>query len=256
LDASLAPAVDHDCRVTVIVPALNEAENLPHVLPKIPDSVFEVILVDGGSTDGTPDVARSLRPSIRVVSPKRFGKGAALLAGFEAATGDVVITLDADGSMDVGEIDSFVAALRLGADYAKGSRYLPGGGSDDLSPLRALGNACLVRVVRLLFRAHFTDLCYGYNAFWKRVLPVLALDCDGFEIETLMNIRAVRAGLTISEVPSYEHPRIYGDSRLHVVKDGWRVLRTIIRERLRRGVVAKLEVNRAAAISGPSTTQT
>ena len=227
------PQTGEECRVTVVVPALNEAENLPHVLPNIPDWVREVVLVDGGSTDGTPDVARSLLPEIKIVAPERFGKGAALLAGFAAATGDVVVTLDADGSMDPAEIARFQEALVGGADYAKGSRYLPGGGSDDLSFVRALGNGCLVRLVRLLFGCRFTDLCYGYNAVWKRVLPAMALDCDGFEIETLMNIRAVRAGLRIAEVPSYERPRIFGVSRLNAVKDGWRVLRTIARERLR-----------------------
>jgi glycosyltransferase involved in cell wall biosynthesis len=230
-----AAAPGQGCRVTVVVPALNEAENLPHVLPHIPSSVYEVVLVDGGSTDGTVDVARGLRPDVKVVAPKRFGKGAALLAGFEAATGDLVITLDADGSMDPAEIDRFVEALLAGADYAKGSRYLPGGGSDDISFIRGLGNACLVRLVRLLFGCRFTDLCYGYNAVWKHALPAMALDCDGFEIETLMNIRAIRAGLVVAEVPSYEHPRIFGTSRLNAVRDGWRVLRTILRERLRGG---------------------
>jgi glycosyltransferase involved in cell wall biosynthesis len=214
---------------SVIVPALNEAENLPHVLPNIPTDKYEIVLVDGNSSDDTIEVARRLVPEIKVAHETR-GKGAAMLTGFEAASGDIVIAIDADGSMDPRELDRFVQALSGGADFAKGSRYLPGGGSDDISRLRALGNAVLLFAVRRLFGGQFTDLCYGYVGFRKSALATLALDCTGFEIETLMNIRALKAGLKVTEVPSFEHPRIVGKSRLNVVTDGWRILRTIARE--------------------------
>jgi hypothetical protein len=85
----------------------------------------------------------------------------------------------------------------------------------------------------LLFGGGYTDLCYGYNAFWSWVVPVLDLDCSGFEVETMMNVRALRAGLTVGEVPSFEHQRVYGVSNLRTVRDGMRVLRTIVKERLR-----------------------
>lgn len=221
-------------RVSVVIPTLNEARNLPHVLPHIPADIHEVILVDGGSVDETVEVARSLLPSIRVVIEPRRGKGAALCAGFRAAEGDIIVMLDADGSTDPTEIPRFVDALLGGADFAKGSRFLPDGGSTDISRLRALGNRGFVSLVRLLFGGRYTDLCYGYNAFWASVLPVLALDGSGFEIETMMNVRALREGLRISEVPSFERSRIYGVSNLRTFRDGWRVLRTIFRERLAR----------------------
>lgn len=219
-------------RISVIVPAMNEAENLPHVLPLIPD-VHEVILVDGWSTDGTEEVARRLRPDIRIVSQRRAGKGAALTAGFEAATGDIIVTIDADGSTDPREIPRFIEALMSGADFVKGSRFLAGGGTSDMPLYRKAGNFAFVLMVRVLHGGRFTDLCYGYNAFWSRVLPVLDLDGDGFEIETMMNVRALRAGLRVAEVPSFEYQRVYGDSNLHVVPDGLRVLRTIIAEKVR-----------------------
>jgi hypothetical protein len=219
-------------RVSVVIPTINEARNLPHVLPLIPLDVHEVILVDGGSVDGTVDVARSLLPSIRVVIEHRRGKGAALCAGFGAAEGDIIVMLDADGSTDPLEIPRFVDALLDGADFAKGSRYLGDGGSTDISRIRAFGNWVLVFLVRLLFGGRYTDLCYGYNAFWTSVLPVLALDGTGFEIETMMNIRALRQGLRISEVPSFERSRIHGESNLRTFRDGWRILRTIVRERI------------------------
>lgn len=196
--------------VSVVVPALNEEENLPHVLPGIPMWVHEVVLVDGHSTDGTVEVARRLRPDIRIIQQEGRGKGAALRTGFAVATGDIVVMLDADGSMDPAEIPAFVGVLRAGADFAKGSRFLQGGGTVDMPLYRQLGNWGFVVLVRLLFGGRYSDLCYGYNAFWRRVLPQLKLDGDGFEIETMMNVRALHAGLKIVEVPSFEAKRMYG----------------------------------------------
>ena len=223
-----------DATVSVVIPAMNEAENLRVVLPQIPDWIYEVILVDGNSTDGTPDVAREIRPDIRIVGQQERGKGAALRAGFAAARGEIVVMLDADGSTDPNEIGRFVAALLDGADFAKGSRFMAGGGTSDMTFERKLGNFGFVTIVRALFGGRFTDLCYGYNAFWRRTIPLLELDCTGFEIETMMNVRALKIGLNVVEVPSFEHDRIYGTSNLHAVRDGWRVLRTIMREAVRR----------------------
>ncbi|MGW0198859.1 glycosyltransferase family 2 protein [Nonomuraea sp. NPDC003201] len=229
--------------VSVIVPAMNEAENLPHVFATLPDWIDEVILVDGNSTDDTIAVARRLRPDLRVVVQSRRGKGNALIEGFQAARGDIIVMIDADGSTDGREIHSFVSTLLNGADFAKGSRYAPGGGSDDLSPIRSLGNKVLTGMTNLLYGTRYTDLCYGYNAFWARHLDSLELDCDGFEIETLMNVRAAQAGLIIHEVPSHERSRIHGVSNLNAVRDGWRVLKTIMRERMRgAGVPAQTQV--------------
>lgn len=217
--------------VSVVIPTLNEADNLPHVLPRIPDWVHEVVLIDGGSIDGTAEVAKGLWPDVVVVQDLTPGKGAALRRGFEVATGDIIVMIDADGSMDPGEIRSFVSALVGGADFAKGSRFCHGGGTADMEWYRRFGNSVLTRMVRLGFGGRYSDLCYGYNAFWKHAIDSLDLQADGFEIETLMNIRALRAGLVVTEVPSFEAKRIYGTSNLNTVKDGWRVLRTIFRER-------------------------
>ena len=230
-DVSPLPA---EATVSVVIPTLNEAANLSHVLPRIPGWVDQVVLVDGGSTDGTVERARHLWPDIEVVVHPVRGKGAALRRGFEAATGDIIVMLDADGSMDPGEIRSFVAALAGGADFAKGSRFVHGGGTSDMEWYRRAGNLLLTRLVRVGFGGRYSDLCYGYNAFWRDAVDRLGLDADGFEIETLMNIRALRAGLTVAEVASYEAPRVHGTSNLNTVVDGWRVLRTIARERLWR----------------------
>jgi glycosyltransferase involved in cell wall biosynthesis len=217
-------------QVSVVVPAWNEAENLSHVLPNIPSWVHEVILVDGYSTDDTVAVAQKLLPEIRVVMQEGKGKGAALRTGFKAATGEIIVMLDADGSMDPREIPAYVGLLLAGADLVKGSRFLQGGGTADMPWYRRLGNQVFTTMVHVLFGGRYSDLCYGYSAFWKSALSSLRLDGDGFEIETMINVRALQAKLKVAEVPSFEALRIHGVGKLKTFPDGWRVLKTIWRE--------------------------
>ena len=229
-------------RVTVVIPTKNEAANLPWVFERMPLGVSEVVLVDAHSTDDTVEVARAVRPDVVVVQQTRRGKGNALACAFEVVTGDIIVMLDADGSAHPAEIVPFVEALMAGADFAKGSRFRKGGGSSDITMIRRCGNAVLSRLVNRLFRAEFTDLCYGYNAFWAHCVPYLELPPtagteartgDGFEIETLINVRVATSPLVIEEVPSFESQRLHGSSNLNAVRDGLRVLRTIVEERRR-----------------------
>jgi glycosyltransferase involved in cell wall biosynthesis len=224
------PSTGAAIRVSVVIPTLNEEKNLRHVLPLIPDWVDEVLIVDGRSKDGTVAEALRLVPEARIVLETRPGKGHALMAGFHAATGDIIVMLDADGSMDPGEIPSFVFALLGGADYVKGSRFAHGGGTRDMEWYRRLGNWGLGAAVRVAFGGRYSDLCYGYNAFWRDVVPFIAGEVPGFEVETYMNCRALAAGLRIVEVPSVEAERIHGVSNLRTFRDGFRVLITIFRE--------------------------
>lgn len=224
-------AATPEVSVSVVIPALNEAANLPHVFSRIPDWVSEVLLVDGHSTDDTVTVAQLLRPDVRIVHQDGRGKGNALSCGFAAARGDIIVMLDADGSTDPAEIGRFIDPLMCGADFAKGSRFIAGGGSTDITRLRRVGNRLLSATVNLLFGTRYTDLCYGYNAFWRGCLEQMNVNCDGFEVETLINLRIATAGLAVSEVPSIEHDRIHGASNLRPFRDGMRVLRTILQER-------------------------
>jgi hypothetical protein len=221
---------DRKTRVSVVVPAMNEEKNIGQVLSDLPDGLHEVILVDGNSKDNTVEAARQAYPEIRVTTQSGRGKGDAFRTGFAAVTGNLVVMLDADGSADPAEIPSFVAALEAGADFAKGSRYMPGGGSDDITHLRSLGNTVLSGTANMLHGTKFTDLCYGYNAFWARCLPFISLDVPGFEVETLINLRMASAGMKITEVPSYEKERVFGESNLKTFRDGFRVLGTIFSE--------------------------
>ncbi len=250
-------------RVSVVVPARNEARNLELVLPAIAavrPAVYEIIVVDGHSVDGTVEAASRTLPWVTVLSQTRRGKGNALACGFTAATGDVIVMFDADGSSDPGEIPAFVSALVSGADFAKGSRFVGGGGSHDITLLRRSGNAALTRVANGLFGTAHTDLCYGYNAFWTDLLPLLELPAvdaaapaqgmlwgDGFEIETVLHCRVAAAGLVTTEVASVERRRMYGQSHLRTFADGARVLRTMVAEH-RRAV--RRRAGRARAAEG------
>jgi glycosyltransferase involved in cell wall biosynthesis len=245
-------------KVSVVIPTYNEAKNLPHVFSRLPADLHEVIVVDGRSLDGTVEVARALRPDVQIVHQNRRGKGNALACGFRVVTGDIIVMLDADCSADPQEIPRYVAALVTGADFAKGTRFADGGGSDDITPTRAWGNWCLNRAVNVLFGTRYTDLCYGYNAFWTYFLPVLELeaeDCgrigrlwgDGFEIETIINTRVAKARLAIAEVPSFESSRLHGQSNLNTWRDGARVLCALVVERLNRRGTGHVLTRRLAA---------
>jgi hypothetical protein len=142
--------------------------------------------------------------------------------------------LDADGSADPAEIPRFVNALTSGADYAKGTRFADGGGSDDITWLRRVGNRLLVGLVNVLYGTDYTDLCYGLNAFWAHCLAEIDVDCVGFEVEALLNLRVTKSEFIVREVGSYERRRLYGNSKLRTVRDGFRILRVILAERLPR----------------------
>ncbi|WNG88846.1 glycosyltransferase family 2 protein [Mycobacterium sp. ITM-2016-00317] len=215
--------------VSLVIPVKNEARNIGWVLERIADDVDEVILVDGKSTDATLITAQRCRPDVKVVAQEGVGKGSALRTGFLAASGDIIVMMDADGSMTPDEITHYVHFLANGYDFVKGSRFIPGGGSLDITRFRRLGNRFLLGVFNALYRADLTDLCYGFCAFHRRYLDVLALSATGFEIEAEMVVHAMRAGLRVAEVPSLELPRRAGKSNLHSVSDGIRVLRTVLR---------------------------
>jgi glycosyltransferase involved in cell wall biosynthesis len=251
-------------KISVIIPALNEARNLPHVLARLPENLHEVILVDGYSVDATVAVACELRPDVRVLTQTRKGKGNALACGF--ATGDIIAMVDADGSADPSEIPRFVEALLDGADFGKGTRFATDGGSTDITRLRKVGNRFLSGLVNVFYGTRYSDLCYGYNVFWRRIVPLLDLDIDsppqeggtqlwgdGFEIETLINIRVAAARLIVREVPSFEYARLHGVSNLNAFSDGLRVLRTIIHEygnarRIRRTITTSAPAPRLNAV--------
>ncbi|MBP1819455.1 glycosyltransferase involved in cell wall biosynthesis [Mycobacterium sp. OAE908] len=225
--------------MSVVIPAVNEERNLPYLASRMPRDIDEIVFVNGPSVDQTAEVARQLWPDGIHLSQTRRGKGNALACGFAEASGDIIVMMDADGSTCPTELPRFLGALISGADFAKGSRFVQGGGSADITRFRSFGNHGLVGIVNRLFSTKYTDLCYGFNAFWRHCLVHMWLPDidaplpqwgDGFEIETLINLRVAAAGLSVAEVCSYEKARMYGLSNLNAVGDGMRVLRTIQKE--------------------------
>lgn len=236
--------------VSVIIPARNEAENLPRILDSLPESVDEVIVIDGNSSDDTVGVARKHPRVNKTLVQRSKGKGAALSLGLREASREYVVMIDADGSMNVDEIPNFVAALDSGADVVRGSRYMHGGGSEDLTAFRSFGNRALTGLANILFTVDWTDLAYGYAAFRKSALEqmdVFYYDSkvggiplsrgmsygQGFEIESLIFCRSARRGLRVVEIPSTEAARWNGSSNLKAIPDGFRALSAIIVERAR-----------------------
>lgn len=218
-------------RISVVIPAHNEAKNLPYVLPLIPNWIHEIILVNDHSSDNTVEVAHKVLPAIRIINTQNGrGKGAALQTGFTAATGDIIVMMDADGSSDPREIPRFIEALLAGAYFAKGSRFIGDGGSSDITTLRRLGSGVLIWIANQLFGTRASDMFCGLNAFWKSCLDFFDIDCSGFDVETLLILRVCKANLEIVEVPSYEHSRIHGISHFLTFRDGWRVLKMIAKE--------------------------
>jgi glycosyltransferase involved in cell wall biosynthesis len=228
--------------VSAVIPTLNEAENLRWLLPRLTE-VDEVIIVDAESSDGSAEVARLLRPDAVIISEPPNGKGTAMRTGMAAASCDVIIMLDADGSMDPAEFDSFLALIVRGFDFVKGSRYACGGGSDDLTGVRSIGNKWLTKLANLLYRTRWSDLCYGFVAMRRSAVHQLDLRSTGFEIETEMCVKAVRAGLRMAEVASHESDRRFGVSNLNTFRDGWRVLKTMIKLRF-RGTIEREPITR------------
>jgi glycosyltransferase involved in cell wall biosynthesis len=224
--------------VSVVLPAKNESRNIEWVLRLIPDTIDQVVLVDGLSHDRTVEIAQMVQPDLSVVHEDRRGKGVALRSGFEAATGDFIVMLDADGSMDPREIGLFVDKLARGYDVAKGSRFVSGGGSSDITFVRSIGNRLLLIATNLMFRTSYTDLCYGYVAFRRSALDRMDLSANGFDIEAQIVAQASRAGLKVAEVPSFESPRRFGTSNLRAIQDGWKILRRLVAERFAAPLVS------------------
>jgi len=220
-------------RVTVLICALNEEESLPHVLPKIPSWVDEVLVVDGGSTDRTVVIARQLRPDIRILHQSGKGKGDAIKFGVRESSGDVIVTLDADGETDPDDIVRFIEPLLKGFDLVKGSRLMRGR-PPSMPFHRWVGNRILSSTFNALHGTTYTDVCSGYSAFWKKAFLSLDLTLDSFEMEQEALVKAARMALRVAEVYHYDNGRIGGVSKTSDLKQGLIDWWIIIREGMRR----------------------
>ena len=218
--------------VSIVIPALNEAANLPHVLPRIPQipEITEVLLVDGASTDGTCEVARNLLPDVKLVQQDGKGKGNAVRCGAEAAIGDYFLVLDADGSQLPEEIPNYIEKAADGYDLVKGSRYLNGRDTEDETLDRVVIVNLTYFVANTLWRTSFSDIGYGVFLIDRRKFLDLGIRSNYLEMEYELMIKAKRAGLKIAEVAAHEEARINGTSHLSYRHDGWLIFKTVMRE--------------------------
>ena len=217
--------------VTVLICTFNEEKNLPRVLPKIPRWVDEILLIDGHSVDNTIEVAKEIRPEIKILNQPDTGKGNALRYGIQQASGEIIVTLDADGSTNPEDLPKFIEPLLSGYDFAKGSRFLEG--TPTQSRLRQFGNKLFVRMTNILYGTGYTDLCAGLNAFWARIFPQLDPDGTSALWEPTINIRLKKRGLKVIEVPQRDKGRIAGKREANPVRQGLRILKVIIMGRFR-----------------------
>ncbi len=217
-------------QVSIVIPTLNEEMNIGEVIRgvkhQLSDYSYEIIVVDGHSSDGTVRVARRLGARILY---DNHGKGSALIKGLSSAKGNILVSMDADLSHEPRELRLLIDAIDIGYDLCTGSRFLIGGGSEDIPPLRVIGNKFFVFLVNVIFHANYTDMCYGYRSFRKSALKKLDLKEKGFGIETEINIKAVKKGLKVIEIPSTEKKRASGTGKLTTFGDGYVILKTILK---------------------------
>ncbi len=220
--------------ISIVIPTLNEEKNIGKLIKSVKQVLkpyrYEIIVVDGGaeglSTDATVRIARA--GGAKVAFDNK-GKGSALIRGFRAASGKIIISMDADLSHRPTELKLLIAGIETGYDICVGSRFLTGGGSSDMPPLRVFGNKIFVLLVNLLYGSKYTDMCYGYRSFTKRSVGRMHLKELGFGIETEINIKARKAGLRVLEVPSFEKKRQMGVGKLNTLRDGFVILTTILK---------------------------
>ncbi|WP_048151918.1 glycosyltransferase family 2 protein [Palaeococcus ferrophilus] len=210
-------------RISVVIPAYNEAKRIGNVLAKIPPFVDEVIVVDDGSTDNTSEVARGFGVEVIRIEPNQ-GKGRAMRAGIEKATGDVVVFMDADGQHRPEEIEKLVMPIVEGeADFVIGSREIKAQGKRPL--IRKLSNFLSTSLIRLKLGVEVHDTQSGFRAVRREFLP--EIESKRYEVETEMLIKAVKRGARIKEVPV---ERIYGIETGHFrFEDILRFLHTLLK---------------------------
>jgi glycosyltransferase involved in cell wall biosynthesis len=214
-------------KISLIIPTMNESKNIPYVFGKIPPIVDEIIVIDS-SQDDTVEVIKAVTPHAKIIRTKPNGKGNALKIGFQNASGDIFVIIDADGSMNPDEIPRFIEPLFNDCDVVQGSRIL--GGSEDLTLFRRFGNFIFVTLVNTIFDCNYSDLCYGFRAFKKEVIAQIKILSDGFEVETELSIKTRKSGFRICEIPSFEGRRIHGTTNLKAYRDGLRILLRIFKE--------------------------
>lgn len=218
-----------ELNISVVIPCYNEEEGVRYVIESLPECVDEVVVVDNNSTDATAEVARSL--GANVVFEKRKGYGAAYKAGLPVATGDVIVTLDGDGtypSEQIAELVDFLEDRRL--DFISAARF-PLKNPEAMNFTNKLGNIVLTIAMLLLYGTPIKDSQSGMWVFRRHVLPKLNLTSDGMPLSEEIKIEAIRAkDVSFSEYHVNYHARV-GEVKLDKWRDGFRNLVFLVKKR-------------------------
>lgn len=215
-------------KASIVIPCLNEVGSIEAVLNDIPkDIVEEVLVADGGSTDGTVDLVTKL--GYRIVTQEKKGFGAAIMAGIQASRGDVVIVLNADGSQEVKDVKKLLDKIDEGYDLVMASRYLPGGGSEDDTFLHYIGNKMFTFLCNKLHKVGVSDILYFFLAIRKDVFKKIKPDCPhvGFCVE--LPIKTRKAGFRVGDVASFEKKRTAGKAKVNAIPAGFKILLSIFK---------------------------
>jgi len=215
-------------KVSVIIPALNEVGSIGAVLNDIPkDRVDEVLVADGGSTDGTVELVTKLGYSIITQAQKGFG--AAIDNGFKQAKGDIVVVLNADGSQNPKDIPKLLDKIDEGYDLVLASRYSPGGGSEEDTFTHFIGNRIFTFLCNMIYKINVSDVLYFFLAARKEIFEKVITNCPhaGYCVE--LPIKTRRAGFRIGEIPSFEKKRTAGKAKVHTFSTGFKILMTLLK---------------------------
>jgi len=213
--------------ISVIIPTLNEAGCLKKVIEEIPDIVSEIIVVDGGSTDGTVEIARKL--GVKVILQEGKGLGDALMLGIRSSCEETVVLLDGDGSFNPKDIKELVKKINEGNDVVFGTRYHKNSGSSDDTLIRYIGNQFFTSLIRLIFGVNLTDSLFMYVAAKREALNKLELKYPGFEFCIEFPIKVHLRELRYSEIPSFERKRFAGKSKVNALIHGIIILWSLIK---------------------------
>jgi glycosyltransferase involved in cell wall biosynthesis len=216
-------------RTTLLLPTLNEIEAIQVIVPQIRrEWVDEIIVIDGGSTDGTVDFMRSHGFQVLSQSGRGFGRG--MREGMHAASGDVVVEFTPDGNAIPADIPRIVDKMHEGYDLVIASRYLGSARSDDDDWLTAKGNWLFTTIVNILFGARYTDVLVGFRAYRREAALTLGMDAPGLSWPCQSSMRFARAGFKVGEIPANEPARIGGTRKMRPFKTGMEITKLILRD--------------------------
>lgn len=214
-------------KVSVVAVNLNEENTIIDVLKNIPKEVDEVLVIDGNSTDKSPQIAKSL--GYPVIAQKSKGRGNAFRLGFKRTSGDIIVMLSTDGNERPGDISKLLDKIIEGYDMVIASRFGQGN-SLDVTLTRKFGNWFLTKLINIVAGINLQDSQNGFRAICRDALDKMNISAEKFDIEAEMSLKAGKLGLKIAEVPTTEDKREYGQSHLHTFKDGWRIFKRIVLE--------------------------